>query len=333
MSWLQRAKKEGKKFINPEPTTIGGPGMALKLIPLYLGNKAETVPRVPLGPFYTDSKLYELTSELRVTWFGHSSSLIELDGVRVLIDPVWDDRAAPVQWAGPKRFFAPTLPLDELPRLDAVLLSHDHYDHLGAGTVKKLARARPELRWVTSLGVGGQLAAMGVLKEQITELDWTEQVWIKAPDGASVEITSLPARHFSGRSFTNRFETLWASFVLRGMKHCVYYGADSGLWSGFEEVGQKYGPFDLTMLEVGAFHERWASIHLGPDGAAEAFARMGASGLLMPIHWGLFNLALHGWREPIARILELADARGYKLFSPEPGKPEEVHEMRSDWWR
>jgi L-ascorbate metabolism protein UlaG (beta-lactamase superfamily) len=170
-------------------------------------------------------------------------------------------------------------------------------------------------------------------------MDWTETVTVDGDAGALVQITSLPSRHFSGRSLANRFETLWGSFVLRGMRpggHSVYYGADSGWWEGFEEIGEAYGPFDLTMLEIGAFNEMWHQIHMGPDGAAQAFRELGGAGLLMPIHWGLFDLALHAWRQPIERMVELADTDGLKVWSPEPGRPTEVErgvELRSDWWR
>ena len=138
-------------------------------------------------------------------------------------------------------------------------------------------------------------------------------------------------RHFSGRSAWNRFETLWAGFVLRGSAHRVLYGADSGMWEGFREVGRVYGPFDVAMLEIGAFHEWWRAIHLGPDGAVEAFEVVGAK-VLMPIHWGLFDLGLHAWRQPMERMSELAAAKGICLFQPEPGRPTEVGEVRSDWW-
>jgi L-ascorbate metabolism protein UlaG (beta-lactamase superfamily) len=275
-------------------------------------------------------------SGLRVTWFGHSSTLVEIDHVRVLIDPVWDERASPVQWAGPKRFFAPTIDLVDLPQVDAVLLSHDHFDHLGAGTVRRLAQLRPEMRWVTSLGVGAILRGFGVRAEQITELDWTETVRVTGAGGAECAITSLPARHFSGRSMFNRFETLWASFVLRGSEHTIYYGADSGWWEGFAEIGAAHGPFDLTMLEIGAYNELWHEIHMGPDGAARAFRALGPAGLLMPVHWGLFDLALHAWRQPIERITEIADTDGWKLWSPEPGRPSEVVcgvALRTEWWK
>jgi L-ascorbate metabolism protein UlaG (beta-lactamase superfamily) len=213
--------------------------------------------------------------------------------------------------------------LEEMPRLDAVLISHDHYDHLGGGTVKALAKLMPEVRWITSLGVGAELRSFGVAAERITELDWTESVSV-----AGITLTSVPARHFSGRTLANRNETLWGSFVLAGPEHKVYYGADSGLWEGFRTIGAEFGPFDLTMLEIGAFNKLWKDIHLGPDGAVEAHEMLGG-GLMMPIHWGMFDLATHGWREPIERIWEL----GVRVFSPELGRATEVAEVRSGWWR
>ncbi len=338
---LRRASKVGRQFQNPVPTTVGGLSTVLKVLPLYVRNTAEKFPKVAPGPFRTDAGVYRRApaSGLRVTWFGHSASLVEMDGVRVLIDPVWDERAAPVRWAGPKRFFSPTLPLEEMPLVDAVLVSHDHYDHLGKETVRTLARLPgwAGVRWITSLGVGKSLRGFGVEAERITELDWTQETTVAGLEpGSEVRLTALPARHFSGRSVHNRNETLWGSFVLRGARHGVYYGADSGWWDGFAEIGAAYGPFDLTMLEVGAFHPLWKSIHLGPANALRAFAAMGGTGMLMPVHWGLFDLALHGWREPIEQVVELAGSQGVRLWSPEPGLPTEVVggvAVSSPWWR
>jgi L-ascorbate metabolism protein UlaG (beta-lactamase superfamily) len=329
---LKPAVRLGKRFQNPVPTSVGDLSIMFKVLPLYLTNKEERTPKRKLGPFHTDPRIYltPAASGLRVTWFGHSSSLIEIDGVRILVDPVWDQRASFVEWAGPKRFFDPTLQLDQLPHIDAVLLSHDHFDHLGANTVRQLARMASfaKTKWITPLVVGKILQELGVKAERIRELNWTERVSIGA-----IEITALPARHFSGRSIFNRFETLWASYVLAGPKHRVYYGADSGEWEGFTEIGREYGPFDLTMLEIGAFDPLWADIHMGPDGAARSFQALGGTGLLMPIHWGLFDLALHAWRQPIERIFSLD---GLRLWAPMPGAPTDVvpnTELRSEWWR
>ena len=261
---------------------------------------------------------------------GHSISLLEIDGIRILIDPVWDQRAAPAQWTGPKRFFPPPIALEDLPPIDAILISHDHYDHLGAGTIRRLARMESfrKTRWITSLGVEHILHDLGVGLAGCTTLDWTESLSV-----GPVTITALPARHFSGRSLFNRFETLWASFAFSGPAHRVYYGADSGEWDGFREIGAAFGPFDLTMLEIGASNPLWADIHMGPEGAVRSFRALGNHGLLMPIHWGLFDLALHPWQQPIESVSAVKDLR---LWSPTPGLPTEVvsgQEIRSDWWR
>jgi L-ascorbate metabolism protein UlaG (beta-lactamase superfamily) len=332
MGMIKRSVRVGRKYQNPVATTVGDGRTLFKVLWRTLTNHAETTPTKPLGPFRTDRRFFETESAsgLRVTWMGHSTTLIEIDGARVLVDPVWEDRASPMTWAGPKRFFAPPLRLEELPRVDMVLLSHDHYDHLGSRTIRQLAQLESlhGAQWITALGVGSILAELGVARERITELDWTESISV-----AGLKITALPARHFSGRSLFSRFETLWASFAVIGPWHRVYYGADSGEWEGFAEIGREYGPFDLTMLEIGASDPLWINIHMGPDGALRTFAAIGGAGLLMPIHWGLFNLALHAWRQPIESVFA---AEGVKLWSPEPGLPTEVTpgvELRSEWWR
>jgi len=329
---LTKAKLESGRYVNPVQTDVGGLSVMFKVAPRFFFGRAERSPEGPLGPFLTEARIYQQgpQSGLRVTWFGHSSSLIEIDGVRVLIDPVWDERAAPTQWAGPKRFYPPTIALEDLPPIDALIISHDHFDHLGAGTVRRLAglESQRRARWITSLGVSSILTSLGVDAGQCTELDWTDAARIGA-----ITITSLPARHFSGRSLFNRFETLWASFAVIGPKHRVYYGADSGEWSGFAEIGEAFGPFDLTMLEIGAFDPLWSDIHMGPEGAVRSFHALGGNGLLMPIHWGLFDLALHPWKQPI-ECIDAVD--GLKLWSPTPGVPTEVvrgEEIRSGWWR
>jgi L-ascorbate metabolism protein UlaG (beta-lactamase superfamily) len=277
MSLLGRAKKNGKKFLNPVPTLMFGFSTMRKVLPLYLTNRAETEPKQPLGPFVTDTSIYATPppTGLRITWFGHSSLLIEIDNYRILVDPIWEERASPVEWFGPKRFFAPTMRLEDLPQLDVVLISHDYYDHFGAHTIRKLATL-PNIqyaRWITSLGVGKRLQRLGVAADRITELDWTESVTIGNQQG--ITITSWPARHFSGRGILDRFHTLWASFVLEGPQHRIYFGADSGVWEGFAEIAAHYDGFDLTLLEIGAYHPLWANIHLGPDGAAAAYRAMG----------------------------------------------------------
>ena len=239
VAMIEKARRNGKQYLNPVPTSVGTWSTFLKVLWLFLTNREERTPKQALGPFRTDPQVYETppASGLRVTWMGHSTTLLEIDGVRVLVDPVWEQRTAPVEWFGPKRFFAPPLRLEDLPRIDVVLLSHDHYDHLGARTVRRLAQieALATAQWVTALGVGKILNKLGV--KDVRELDWTESLHV-----GQLELTALPARHFSGRSLSSRFETLWTSFVLAGPKHRIYYGADSGEWEGFREIGQAYGP-------------------------------------------------------------------------------------------
>jgi L-ascorbate metabolism protein UlaG (beta-lactamase superfamily) len=329
---LQPARRTGRRYLNPIPTTLGGLSLALKVAPRFLlGAKARS-PREPLGPFHTDATIYasKPRSGLRITWMGHATSIIEIDGVRILTDPVWDERAAPTNWSGPKRFFPAPLELKNLPAIDAVIVSHNHYDHLGAGTIRAMAHmaAVERAQWIMPLGVGALVKHLGVPAAHCLELNWMDSTQVGA-----VRVTALPARHFSGRGLFDHFETLWASFALAGPQHRVYYGADSAEWAGFQEIGEQFGPFDLAMLEIGAFDPLWADIHMGPEGAVRSFRALGGQGLLMPIHWGLFDLALHYWRQPIEYIWPI---EGLKLWSPTPGVPTEViagEELRSEWWR
>jgi L-ascorbate metabolism protein UlaG (beta-lactamase superfamily) len=325
---LEKARRNGKLFLNPVPTTVVSPATMVKVFLAYLRNREERSPKHPIGPFHTDPRVYDTapSTGLRITWLGHSTVLIEIDGKRIITDPLWEQRASPFEWAGPRRFFPPPLKLQDLPPIDVMLLSHDHYDHLGVQTIRQLASR--DTQWVAPLGVGAILQKLGVEGRKIQELDWTEKFTL---DGLT--ITALPARHFSGRSAFNRFHTLWASYVIVGPQPRIYHGADSGEWPGFREIGQEYGPFDLTTLEIGAFDPMWADIHMGPDGAARSFRALGGTGLLMPIHWGLFDLALHAWRQPIERLFSI---HPMSLWTPVPGMPTEVEPsipLRSYWWR
>ena len=340
LKWLRPSRQVNGRFQNPVATQVGTLGLIFKAMPLYIKNHEQRTPLVPPGPFLTDTTVFatEPGSGLRVTWFGHSGALLEIDGFRILIDPVWEQRASPRQWFGPRRFFPPTLALEDLPSLDAVLVSHDHYDHMGEETIRQLARLDciQDAKWITALGLGSLLREWGVVPERIDELDWMGQALVRKPSGAELLLTSVPARHFSGRSLLRRFETLWGAYVLKGSSHTIYFGADTGWWEGFAEIAEMLGPFDLTMLEIGAYNELWKDIHLGPDNAVRAFQDMGQAGLLMPIHWGLFDLALHGWRQPIERLSQIADELGIALWSPEPGRPMEViagQPLLDLWWQ
>ena len=266
---------------------------------------------------------------LRVTWLGHSSLFVECDGVRILIDPVFGKHASPVTFAGRKRFHPVPAELEQFPPIDAVLLSHDHYDHLCKPTVSKLAKMR--VPFITSLGVGERLEKFGVDSDLITELDWWEAHTIA---GGVMTLTATPAQHFSGRGLNDRNATLWSSWVLATERHRVFYSADTGLNEDLREIGKRFGPFDLTMLEIGASHPAWADIHLGPVNALKAFEMLGG-GTFLPIHWGTFDLALHSWEEPAETLFKLAEESGARIITPRIGLPVEpsLVENPTPWWR
>ncbi|RYE35772.1 MAG: MBL fold metallo-hydrolase [Sphingobacteriaceae bacterium] len=305
----------GKVFVNPIPTKTGFSAGFLNILKEYRKDHPNRTPRLQPGPFKADLSLLNNlpADDLRITLIGHSSTLIEIDGKRILTDPVWVQRASPFSFLGPKRFFPAPIALDNLPPIDGIIISHDHYDHFDKKTVKILGKR--SIPFFCSLGVGKILNSWGIPKNQITEFDWWQEkeIW---PD---FKLAAAPARHFSGRGLRNRNTTLWASYVIKGPKHKVYFGADSGMHPLFKEIGQKYGPFDIAMLEIGASNPLWADIHMGPDLAAEAFLELNAN-LMMPIHWGTFNLAFHAWTQPIERLLELSPQKNIKLLVPKPGE-------------
>jgi L-ascorbate metabolism protein UlaG (beta-lactamase superfamily) len=324
-------RHSGNKYYNVLPTSVSPPSGYGKLLSRYLFEKAEREPSQPLGPFRADAAALAApvpADALRVTWLGHSTTLIEVDGRRFLTDPVWCARVSPSQLVGPKRFFAPPLPLAQLPPLDGIILSHDHYDHLDETAIRALA-GRGE-RFFCPLGVGAHLRRWGVPAERITEATWWDKIAL-APD---FELVATPARHFSGRGLLNRDSTLWASWVLKGPQHRVFFGGDSGPFDeAFQQIGAAYGPFDLVMLENGYSDPEWADIHLGPDNALAAHQLLGG-GPLLPLHWGTFNLAFHAWRQPVQRLIEAAGPAA-TLLLPAPGQRVEVAAgpLASYWWK
>ncbi|AKQ66383.1 Outer membrane protein romA [Myxococcus hansupus] len=265
---------------------------------------------------------------LRVTWLGHSTLLVEIDGFRVLTDPIWGERASPTTIAGPKRFHPPPLPLEALPDVDAILISHDHYDHLDMPTIRALASRK--VPFYAPLGVGAHLEQWGVPAERVVELDWWQEVSLGE---GRLRVVATPAQHFSGRGLTDRNSTSWTSWTLLGAQHRVFFSGDTGLTDEFEEVGRRFGPFDVAMFEVGAFHPSWGSIHLGPQQALKAH-EMVKGRTLLPIHWGTFNLALHAWDAPANELVAEARERGVSLLTPILGHPVEPTKERSDtaWW-
>jgi L-ascorbate metabolism protein UlaG (beta-lactamase superfamily) len=267
---------------------------------------------------------------LRATWLGHSTVLIEIDGLRVLTDPVWGPRASPLRLAGPKRFQPVPVSLREMPPVDVVLVSHDHYDHLDYPTIRALAKS--DVPFVTSLGVGAHLESWGIAPKRISELDWWESYRLP---GGDLEVTAAPSQHFSGRTLKTRNSTLWSSLVIRSARHSVFFSGDTGLTTEYTDIAARLGPFDLVMLEIGAWDPAWGDMHLGPDNALKAVALLGGDAFL-PVHWGTFRLGLHPWDQPPERLLELSAKSAARLVMPRLGEPVEPGQAsgRVDpWWR
>ena len=289
--------------------------------------------RVPSAPLPSVNPLHlwrhRAQSGLRATWLGHSTVLLEIDGWRVLTDPVWGPRASPSRFIGPKRFQPVPVTVSSLPPLDAIIVSHDHYDHLDYTTMRMMRKASVPI--VTSLGVGSHLESFGIAPERIVELDWWESHRVP---GTDLTLTATPSQHFSGRGLKDGNRTLWSSFVIQSPRHRVFFSGDTGPTAEHAEIRARFGPFDLVMLEVGAFHPAWANIHLGPANALAAHALLGG-GAFLPVHWGTFNLALHPWDEPAETLLTLAPKTGAQLVMPRLGEPLEPAHQRAiePWWR
>jgi L-ascorbate metabolism protein UlaG (beta-lactamase superfamily) len=270
------------------------------------------------------------TEPLAVTWLGHATALVEIDGHRLLTDPVWSQRCSPSRALGPQRLHPPPLPIESLPALDAVLISHDHYDHLDMHTVRALARTQ-RAPFITPLGVGAHLREWGIPASRVVELDWNASVQI-----GELRLACTPARHLSGR-FLSRNNTLWASFAVVGPEHRVYFGGDTGYTGSFSDIGTEHGPFDLTVLPIGAYNKSWPDIHMNPEEALRAHRDLNGdnSGVLMPIHWATFRLAPHPWAEPAERLTDAAAAEGVEIAVPKPGGRVVVGRVPKveHWWR
>ncbi|WP_231583507.1 MBL fold metallo-hydrolase [Rufibacter radiotolerans] len=334
---LERIKKSPQyrdgKFQNASPTPMMDESPFLdkvKIFSKFIGGVEGGTPegKLPMVSLKKEDFAAVADTGVAITWFGHSAVLLEMGGKRIFADPMLGQRASPVSFIGSKRFNE-ELPIniEDLPPLDIVLLSHDHYDHLDRGSILKLKdKAR---HFIVPLGVAAHLVHWGVEANKITELDWWEDTSFEG-----ISFTAAPARHFSGRGLSDRDQTLWSSWVLKSADKSVYFGGDSGYDTHFKEIGDKYGPFDLTMLECGQYNEAWKYIHMMPEQTAQAHLDLKGR-VLMPTHWGAFSLALHQWKEPITRLSAAVQQHNISMATPIIGQRWQVGGPipQQPWWK
>lgn len=297
-----------------------------KMIANYFKKIEGREPSTALPSVKTDLKSIPATYPV-IVWFGHSSYLIKIGGKNILVDPVFSNYASPLEFLG-KKGYPITHPysVDDLPDLDVVILTHDHYDHLDYVTIQKI-KSRTKL-FYASLGVGEHLVHWGIEENSIVELDWWEQVNI----AYGLDIIATPARHFSGRLF-KRNQALWSSFVLKTHTHTLFLGGDSGYDTSFKTIGEKYGPFDLAILECGQYNTMWPYIHMMPEETAQASVDLKAK-VFMPVHWGKFTLAMHSWKDPIERVVKKAKELNAEVTTPRIGEMVVLdHPLPNEkWW-
>lgn len=318
---------ENGKFKNDEPWIQPGFGAMLRSMKKFFFEGNERTPKIKIPTMPANISHFNQTAkdQMNSTWVGHSSLLINLNGYKILTDPVYEKKLSIV---GPTRYSGDVpLEVDELPEIDVVIISHNHYDHLNKTTIKKIQN-RVKL-FLTTLGVGAELEGWGVPREKIVELDW----WDEYQVNEELMIAATPSQHFSGRGLSDRNKTLWASWVLYGPTHKIYFSSDSGYFDGFKKIGQKYGPFDLTFIECGAYNKNWHHIHMFPEESVQA--HLDVRGKLMhPIHWGTFNLSTHAWFDPMERATVAAEKHGVQLATPIVGETLILDEYipSKKWW-
>jgi L-ascorbate metabolism protein UlaG (beta-lactamase superfamily) len=301
-------------FENPVPTEVTLKGTSLfKMLSEYRNRPSDTAPNHPLPAVRTDLRALPADKDW-VVWFGHSSYLLKIDGLHILVDPVFSANASPVSFLAKAFPGTNVYTAADMPEMDILLLTHDHYDHLDYHTILQLASKTKHI--CTSLGVGAHLESWGIPKDKITELDWWETFSFAA---SGVTFTATPARHFSGRTF-KRAGTLWSGFVLKTGGYSLFLGGDSGYGEHFKTIGDRFGPFDLAILECGQYGKNWPYIHMMPEQTVQAALDLRAAALL-PVHWAKFTLALHPWNEPPRRLTAAAAEKGLPVATPLIGQP------------
>jgi L-ascorbate metabolism protein UlaG (beta-lactamase superfamily) len=335
----------GGAFQNPEPTEMLIEGASwMSMMKEYRNKPRTTAPPCPIPSVRTD--LFAISAGTpMVVWFGHSSYLLKIEGKVLLVDPVFSGHASPFSWFGKSFPGTDIYGVNDFPEIDIMLLTHDHYDHLDYRTIRQFAAKTSH--FYTSAGVGSHLEYWGIGADRITELDWWESVTIgkegqpeQSGEGSAespgeenaFRLTATPARHFSGRTF-KRNQTLWSSFVLQTKDHSLFLGGDSGYGAHFKSIGDRYGPFDLAVLECGQYGRNWPYIHMFPEQTVEAALDLRVK-MLLPVHWCKFVLSVHDWNDPICRVVRAAGDKGLPLATPRIGEPFQIGAAPAHrvWW-
>lgn len=331
---LSRIKKsqnyniEKKKFVNRRAGLVEeNLKFNFDVIKEWFKERNDLVPTKKLPEIMSDFNSQTANLEqIRAAWFGHSSILLQILGKYILIDPVFSNAASPISFFV-KRFQDPVIQLHELPEIDYILISHDHYDHLDYETIKFFRDKKTE--FIVPLGVSSHLTDWEIDPSRITELDWWEK-----ETKEDIEFIATPSQHFSGRTFSQRDKSLWASWIIRNKTKNIYYSGDSGYDIHFKEIGKKYGPFDLAFIESGQYNEKWKEVHMLPHQSVQTYFDLKAK-LFIPIHWGMFRLAFHPWFEPVQKLSEQAKIGKINLIVPKLGQiitTDSSNQNISDWW-
>ncbi|MBI3285756.1 MAG: MBL fold metallo-hydrolase [Burkholderiales bacterium] len=321
------SQQHSGKFLNQkrlrEPGFLKTLGIAWRFL---FRKPADTVPSDSIPVFELSRAQLLAAPDSSLFRLGHSTVLLKLRGEFWLTDPVFSERASPLSWLGPKRFHQPPISLDQLPPIKGVILSHDHYDHLDKAAILQLADKVEH--FLTPLGVGATLIAWGIDPAKVQQLAWWQSTVVHG-----IRLVATPAQHFSGRGLSDRDKTLWASWVILDDDLRIFFSGDSGYFPGFKQIGEQYGPFDLTLIETGAYDAQWPDVHMQPEQTLQAHLDLHGK-YLLPIHNGTFDLALHAWYEPFERIVALAAQGGVKLSTPQMGEAVDIAEPPSGkrWW-
>ncbi len=317
------------KFRNPEPTRMATASFGEMLRrQLFGGEQRAPLHPIPIVRRHAGDYATPPPSGLRATWIGWASVLVEIDGRIVMTDPVWSERCSPSTRVGPGRFHDPPIALADLPPVDLVVISHDHYDHLDMPTIRALAARGTQ--FAVPLGIGAHLERWGVPASQVTELDRNESADIRG-----LQVIATAARHYSGRNPIHANETLWTSWVVKGPRHRFFFSGDTGYTAAFRAIGDEHGPFDLTLLKIAAYDPAWSEIHMTPEQAVQTHRDVKGR-VLLPVHWGTFNLGFHAWREPPDRLVAAASKANVTVVVPLPGEwiePAVARPAQDPWWR